>query len=227
MQSYASASQFVASLPAQATGCVVTDVRMPEMDGLALQRRLAELGFRLPVIVMTGHGDVPIAVEALKAGAVDFLEKPFDDVQLLGAVAKAIAASERTHDEATAVAVIARRLDTLTPREREVLGSAGGRAAEQDDCLRPGLEPAHGRGASRADHGENARPQPAGTGPDDDSGRGARGPGYGKTAARLMQVKAEGWRLDQDAWLWRRVPSAGGGSERYAERVPPAGRGGR
>jgi two-component system response regulator FixJ len=121
VQSYASGSQFVASLPTQATGCVVTDVRMPEMDGLALQKRLAELGFRLPVIVMTGHGDVPIAVEALKAGAADFLEKPFDDVQLLGAVADAIAASERTHDEAAAVAVIARRIETLTPREREVL----------------------------------------------------------------------------------------------------------
>ena len=91
------------------------------MDGLALQRHLAEAGVRLPVIVMTGHGDVPIAVEALKAGAADFLEKPFDDTQLLAAVSPRIAASQRIHDEAAAVAAIAARIATLTPREREVL----------------------------------------------------------------------------------------------------------
>jgi two-component system, LuxR family, response regulator FixJ len=102
-------------------GCVLTDVRMPEMDGLELQRRLAEAGSRLPVIVMTGHGDVPIAVEAMKAGAADFLEKPFDDEQLLASVLRAIAASERVRDEAEAAADIAARLATLTPREREVL----------------------------------------------------------------------------------------------------------
>jgi two-component system response regulator FixJ len=82
---------------------------------------MGELGIRLPVIVMTGHGDVPIAVEALKAGAMDFLEKPFEEPHLLAAVASAIAASQREHDEAAAVADIAARLATLTPREREVL----------------------------------------------------------------------------------------------------------
>ena len=121
VKTYELGARFVASLPAQVTGCVLTDVRMPEMDGLALQKRLTELRFRLPVIVMTGHGDVPIAVGALKAGAADFLEKPFDDVQLLSAVSNAIAASERTHDEAAAVAAISKRMDALTPREREVL----------------------------------------------------------------------------------------------------------
>lgn len=104
-----------------AVGCVVTDVRMPEMDGLELQRRLAETGARLPVIVMTGHGDVPIAVEAMRAGAADFLEKPFDDEQLLASVRRAIAASERVRDETEAAADIAARLTSLTPREREVL----------------------------------------------------------------------------------------------------------
>jgi two-component system response regulator FixJ len=102
-------------------GCVVTDVRMPEMDGLELQRRLAETGARLPVIVMTGHGDVPIAVEAMRAGAADFLEKPFDDGQLLASVRRAIAASERVRDETEAAADIAARLTSLTPKEREVL----------------------------------------------------------------------------------------------------------
>jgi two-component system response regulator FixJ len=94
---------------------------MPELDGLALQRRLNELGSRLPVIVMTGHGDVPIAVEALKAGAADFLEKPFDDTQLLAAVSSALATSKRERDEVAALAAITARLASLTPREREVL----------------------------------------------------------------------------------------------------------
>lgn len=121
VRAYASATTFLQSLPKQDTGCVLTDVRMPEMDGLELQKRLAELGVRLPVIVMTGHGDVPIAVGALKAGATDFLEKPFDDSQLLTAVANALAASQRSHDEEAAIAGIVEKLATLTPREREVL----------------------------------------------------------------------------------------------------------
>jgi two-component system response regulator FixJ len=119
---YASASAFLQGVPGLRTGCVLTDVRMPELDGLALQRRLAELDVRLPVIVMTGHGDVPIAVEALKAGATDFLEKPFDDTQLLTSIANALAISQRVNQEATAVAEILARLASLTPREREVLG---------------------------------------------------------------------------------------------------------
>jgi two-component system response regulator FixJ len=99
----------------------VTDVRMPDMDGLELQRRLTRLGVSLPVIVMTGHGDVPIAVEALKAGAADFLEKPFDDAQLIAAARRALAASQRMRQEGAAAADIAARMASLTPREREVL----------------------------------------------------------------------------------------------------------
>jgi two-component system response regulator FixJ len=121
VRTYDSATAFLGALPGIAAGCVLTDVRMPELDGLELQRRLAELGVRLPVIVMTGHADVPIAVQALKAGATDFLEKPFDDQQLLTAVADAMAAGQRTQDEDAVVADIGRRLASLTPREREVL----------------------------------------------------------------------------------------------------------
>jgi two-component system response regulator FixJ len=94
---------------------------MPELNGLELQRRMSQLDIRLPVIVMTGHADVPIAVEALKAGAVDFLEKPFEEQHLLAAVAGALAASRVAHDEAAAVAAIAARIATLTPREQQVL----------------------------------------------------------------------------------------------------------
>jgi len=121
VRTYDSAKSLLAASPDLVAGCVLTDVRMPEMDGLELQRRLTELGTRIPVIVMTGHGDVPIAVEAMKAGAADFLEKPFDDVQLLGSVNSALAASQHAREEAEAVAEIAARLASLTPREREVM----------------------------------------------------------------------------------------------------------
>jgi two-component system, LuxR family, response regulator FixJ len=121
VRTYDSATAFLDALPRLGAGCVLTDVQMPELDGLALQRRLTALGIRLPVIVMTGHGDVPIAVEALKAGAADFLEKPFDDAQLLSVVQSALAASQLTQDADAATAQIATRLASLTPREREVL----------------------------------------------------------------------------------------------------------
>jgi two-component system, LuxR family, response regulator FixJ len=121
VRTYDSATAFLAALPNLGVGCVLTDVRMPGLDGLELQRRLAQLGVRMPVIIMTGHGDVPIAVEALKAGAADFLEKPFDDAHLLAAVSSALAASRREGEAAAAMADIAARLASLTPREREVL----------------------------------------------------------------------------------------------------------
>ena len=121
VRTYDSATAFLKALPNLAAGCVLTDVRMPELDGLELQRRLTELCIRLPVIVMSGHGDVPIAVEAVKAGAADFLEKPFDDAQLLAAVSGALATSQRRREEEAATAGIAKRLASLTPREREVL----------------------------------------------------------------------------------------------------------
>lgn len=121
VRTYDSATAFLGAASDRIAGCVLTDVQMPELNGLELQRRIGERGLRLPVIVMTGHGDVPIAVEALKAGALDFLEKPFEEEHLLQAVTEAIAASRREHEEAAAVADIAARIATLTPREREVL----------------------------------------------------------------------------------------------------------
>jgi two-component system, LuxR family, response regulator FixJ len=120
-RTYESAELFLSAAAEHATGCVLTDVRMPGLDGLAMQRRLAEQGCTLPVIVMTGHGDVPLAVAALKTGAVDFLEKPFEDTHLLRAVEDAVAASLRAYEAALESATLATRLATLTPREREVL----------------------------------------------------------------------------------------------------------
>lgn len=127
-ESYASAMAFL-DVAGSARGCVVTDVRMPGMDGLQLVRRLKDLGVTLPVIVMTGHGDVPLAVEAMKAGVIDFFEKPFDDEQILEAVRRAMDHSgqrvAREHEKAETAARIAR----LSGREREVLdGLLAGKA---------------------------------------------------------------------------------------------------
>ena len=119
-RTYESAPAFLRVAAGLEAGCVLTDVRMPDMDGLALQRRLGELGVRLPVIVMTGHGDVPIAVQALKAGAADFIEKPFDDDALLAAMRAALAASRLDLERSAEAARVAARLARLTPQERQV-----------------------------------------------------------------------------------------------------------
>jgi two-component system, LuxR family, response regulator FixJ len=119
VRTYGGADAFLAAV-AELWGCVLTDVRMPHIDGLELQKRLREAGSRLPVIVMTGQGDIPAAVNAMKAGAVDFLEKPFDDETLLGAVRRALEESGRRRKMDAAAAVAAERLAELTPREREV-----------------------------------------------------------------------------------------------------------
>jgi two-component system, LuxR family, response regulator FixJ len=118
---YGSATALLEAAAGLAPGCILTDVRMPDLDGLALQRRLAEIGVRHSVIVMTGHADVPLAVAALKAGAVDFIEKPFDEDTLLAAVQRALARQEQQQAGFAAVTETNRRLGTLTPREREVM----------------------------------------------------------------------------------------------------------
>src|SRR5215471_7890685 len=89
-RTYDSASAFLDVLPTVESGCIITDVRMPGISGIELLRRLGEMRIRIPVIVITGHGDVPLAVEAMKNGAIDFLEKPFEDELLLGAVRSAL-----------------------------------------------------------------------------------------------------------------------------------------
>jgi two-component system, LuxR family, response regulator FixJ len=120
-RTYDSASSFLSALPAIEGGCVITDVRMPDITGIELLKRLGEMQIALPVIVITGHGDVPLAVEAMKYGAVDFLEKPYDDELLLGSVRAAL---DRAHQNAARDArraEVEARLSALTNREREVL----------------------------------------------------------------------------------------------------------
>ena len=120
---FASAREFLAAGGAGKIGCLVADVRMPEMNGLELQQRLAAEGARLFVILMTGHADVPMAVGAMRAGAFDFIEKPFADDALLGSVRRALekARAREGSVPAAAPAEVARRIAALTPREREVL----------------------------------------------------------------------------------------------------------
>ena len=122
VRTYASAIAFLDVVAkSQVGGCILTDIRMPDLDGLALQRKLIELTIKLPVIFITGHGDVPIAVEAFRAGAVDFIEKPFDDERLLTAVGDALELSRCTKVQGAEMESIAIRLARLTPREREML----------------------------------------------------------------------------------------------------------
>jgi two-component system, LuxR family, response regulator FixJ len=102
-------------------GCIVTDVRMPGMDGLELQRRLRADGNATPLIVMTGHGDIALAVEAMKAGAIDFVEKPFDDEVLLAAIRQAIARRRDEQTKSAKAVEIRSRLGLLSERERQVL----------------------------------------------------------------------------------------------------------
>jgi two-component system response regulator FixJ len=121
VRTYESAAAFLATQPAVRSGCIITDVSMPGISGVDLLRRLKELKSAVPVIVITGHGDIQLAVEAMKIGAVDFIEKPFDDEVLLAAVKSALG---RWHKDAEQEAERARLFDklaTLSNREREVL----------------------------------------------------------------------------------------------------------
>jgi two-component system response regulator FixJ len=121
VRTYESALAFLAATPVNRQGVVITDVRMPELDGIEFLHRLKARGIGLPVIVITGHGDIKLAVEAMKAGAVDFLEKPFDDEALLASIRSAIARRAEPVGDDTAARDVRERLETLSPREAEVL----------------------------------------------------------------------------------------------------------
>ena len=116
-----SAVTFLEVLPSVQDGCIVSDVRMPGIDGIELQKRLKVANSTLPVIVMTGHGDIALAVEAMKAGALDFIEKPFDDEVMLSAIRAALARHNSERDRGAAASEIQSRLDLLSERERQVL----------------------------------------------------------------------------------------------------------
>jgi len=138
VRAYASAMAFLEALPGLQPGCVVSDIRMPGIDGLSLLRRLSGLRVNLPVIIMTGHGDVRLAVEAMKAGAVDFIEKPFDDEVLLSTIGIALGRYEKNGHRETDAAQTRAKLAMLSAREHEVL--QGLLAGQANKAIAHGLQ---------------------------------------------------------------------------------------
>jgi len=120
-KTYASAHEFLEVAESLAAGCVVTDVRMPEMSGLELVRKLKERGVTLPVIVITGHGDVPLAVEAMRAGVIDFIEKPFEEDMLMRSIRRALDVKAETDAHSQERQRFEQMLSTLSGREKDVL----------------------------------------------------------------------------------------------------------
>jgi two-component system response regulator FixJ len=132
VQTYESAEAFLEIAPTVKAGCVITDVRMPGLSGVELLRQLRDRQVSIPVIMITGHGDVPLAVEAMKIGAMDFLEKPFDDEALLASVRSALDQLDRDQKRQAERGDIEGRLATLSNRERDVLqGLVAGHANKQ------------------------------------------------------------------------------------------------
>jgi two-component system response regulator FixJ len=118
---FEAAQNFLDALPGLEFGCVVSDVRMPGIDGIELLKRMKAGHSTFPILIMTGHGDVPLAVEAMKLGAVDFLEKPFEDDRLIGMIEGAIRQAEPAAKTEAVAHDIAARVATLSPRERQVM----------------------------------------------------------------------------------------------------------
>jgi two-component system response regulator FixJ len=132
VKTYDSAAGFLKVAPTVQAGCIITDVRMPELSGIDLLRRLRELKVTAPVIVITAHGDIPLAVEAMRMGAINFLEKPFDDDVLLASVRSALAKHDQDRARQAERNSIQSRLAALSNRERDVLqGLVAGRANKQ------------------------------------------------------------------------------------------------
>lgn len=121
VKTYPDGLTFLESVPEDYDGCVLLDVRMPGMDGLAVQNALNQRGINMPVIILTGHGDVPVAVEAMKGGAIEFLEKPYEKQALVGAIENAFALLDNQAIDDKRAREAKARLTDLTPREREVL----------------------------------------------------------------------------------------------------------
>jgi FixJ family two-component response regulator len=122
VETLASADEFLASPRVEAPSCLVLDVRMPRLSGLDLQKRMAEINLQIPIVFITGHGDVRTSVRAMKAGAVEFLMKPFDDRDLLEAIQQAIKRDREARQHQAELGELRTRYESLTPREREVMG---------------------------------------------------------------------------------------------------------
>jgi len=120
-ESFGTAEEFLRSNRPDGPSCLVLDVRLPGVNGLDFQRRLVEAGFRIPIIFITGHGDIPMTVKAMKSGAVEFLTKPFQDRDLMGAISQALDRDRATREQERNLAELRMRYQALTAREREVM----------------------------------------------------------------------------------------------------------
>ena len=120
-ETFASAQEFLSSKRPEVPGCVVLDVRLPGLSGLDLQNRMAEADMEIPIIFITGHGDIPMTVQAMKAGAVEFLTKPFREQDLLDAIRQALERDRQAREQRAEIEGLRRRFASLTPREREVM----------------------------------------------------------------------------------------------------------
>jgi FixJ family two-component response regulator len=138
-RTFGDAREFLDSYQPAERGCLVLDIRMPRMGGMEVQQELNRRGWGIPVIFVTGHGDVPMAVEAMRAGAVDFLQKPFKDDELIRRVQKALEQDARLREQLSSVGQVRSRFDSLTPREREIAERLAGGAANKVIAIDLGL----------------------------------------------------------------------------------------
>ena len=120
-ETFASAQEFLARPNIDAPGCLILDLQLPGLSGLDLQRRMAEVDLEIPIVFLTGHGNIPASVQAMKAGAVEFLTKPFDEQDLLRAIQEAVERDQRARQQRAAMRELQLRYTSLTPREREVM----------------------------------------------------------------------------------------------------------
>jgi FixJ family two-component response regulator len=121
VEAFASAQEFLARPGAEAPSCLVLDLQLPGLSGLDLQKRMAEVGLEIPIVFLTGHGNIPASVQAMKAGAVEFLTKPFDEQDLLQAIQEAIERDRRTRQQHAEMRELQNRYESLTAREQEVM----------------------------------------------------------------------------------------------------------
>src|ERR1700692_2200018 len=133
-------SEFLANFKPDSAGCLVLDIRMPDMSGLEVQQQLNRMGSMLPVIFITGHGDVPMAVQAMKEGAFEFIQKPFRDQDLLDRINHALKQDAENRNMVARRAEVLHRLESLTPRERQVMDLVVDGAAEKGVGIALGLE---------------------------------------------------------------------------------------
>ena len=182
VETFESAQDYVARAPQAAIACIVTDVRMPGMSGLDLQDSLAQAGRALPMVFITGHGDIPTTVRAMKGGAVDFLPKPFAEREILAAVAEALERSRAIERERREIGSLRARYEALTAREREVLALVVAGLLNKVIADRLGIQESHDQGPPRPGDGE-------------DGGGVARRPGADERAPRSRARRGSGAAL--------------------------------